>query len=279
MTDSLLSEYLAWLRDCRRRPRTIEARAAVLTRLSDELPFGLEGATAEELQRWIYRDEYSRNTLATYYGAVRSFFIWACDPNQPRLDFDPSSLLPRVGHARGIPRPVTDDVLRDVLARAAQPYWRWAVLAAYGGLRCCEIADLHREHVTRDKLTVVDGKGGKPGIVPTHALVWAAVEDLPPGPIAWAEVGVPATAKFISLRFAHYARRHLHLPGVALHRLRHWYGTTVYQQTKDIRRTQELLRHSSLTSTQVYTLVTDEERSAAIQALPNLTGAPARTSA
>lgn len=272
MTDSLLNEYLAWLRDCRRRPRTIEARGSVLGRLDHALPFGLEGATAEELQQEIYRPEYSRNTLATYYGATKGFYIWACDPAQPRLDFDPSALLPRVTHARGLPRPVTDDELGDVLARAVQPFRRWAVLAAYAGLRCCEIADLHREHVTPTKLTVVDGKGGKPGIIPTHEAVWAELADLPPGPVALTDRGEPANAKFVSLTFALYARRQLQMPAVGLHRFRHWYGTTVYRRTKDIRRTQELLRHSSLTSTQVYTQVTDEEREAAIQALPNLTG-------
>lgn len=272
MTDSLLSEYLSWLRDCRRRPRTIESRGAILARIDRDLPFGLEGATADELQHWIYRPEFSRNTLATYYATVKGFFIWAADPLQPRLDFDPSRLLPQVTHARGLPRPVTDDQLADVLARSAMPFRRWVILAAYAGLRCCEIADLHREHITRERLTVVDGKGGKPGILPTHHLVWTEVADLPPGPLEWTSRGDRATARWVSIAFALYARRQLGLPGVGLHRFRHWYGTTVYRRTKDIRRTQELLRHSSLTSTQVYTAVSDEEREAAIQALPNLTG-------
>ncbi|GAA4681445.1 tyrosine-type recombinase/integrase [Phytohabitans rumicis] len=273
MTDPLLIQYLDWLHDCRRRPRTIEGRRAVLTRMDSELPYGLPLATTDELKAWIYRDEFCRNTLATYYGAARAFFVWATNPADPHLDFDPSALLPQVTHARGLPRPVTDDQLTHVLTHAAEPYRTWSLLAAYGGLRCCEIADLHREHVTAEELTIVDGKGGKPGVVPTHELVWQAVADLPPGPIAWTDKGTPASATYVSLTYALYLRRQLHMPGVGLHRLRHWYGTTVYQQTRDIRRTQELLRHSSLTSTQVYTLVTDEERQAAIQALPNLTGA------
>lgn len=266
--DTLAGQYLDWLRICGRSHRTISSRREILHRLDTELPFGLEQATSDELKEWIFRDEWSQSTRETYYGCVRSFFAWACNPYDPKLDFDPMALLPRPTTPRGLPRPVSDAQLRHILTMSAEPFLLWALLAAYAGLRCIEIAGLHREHVTQESLTVIRGKGGRPGVVPTHPAIWEAVRDLPVGPVAFTQTGQRANDRYVSIRTVVYFRRSLKMEGVGLHRLRHWYGTTIYRNTKDIRRTQELLRHSSPTTTAIYTLVTSEERLAAIQTLP-----------
>lgn len=268
---TLIDQYLEWLRVCNRSPRTITARREILHRIDADLAYGLESATAEEIKSWIYRDKWSAATRETYYGAVKSFFTWATSPLDTRLDFDPTVLLPRPTTPRGLPRPVSDRQLQYILTHAAEPFRRYSVLAAYEGLRCCEIAQLAREDITEQATTIRRGKGGKPGRLPTHPAVWEAVKDLPDGPIAYTDAGVPASAQYVSIRTALYFRRQLKLPGVGLHRLRHWYGTTLYARTRDIRRTQELLRHASPTTTAIYTLVSDEERAAAIHALPIFT--------
>ena len=114
---------------------------------------------------------------------------------------------------------------------------------------------------------MVKGKGDKPAILPTHDEVWRAVRDLPAGPIARSRAGEPVHGRYISCKFLLYCRD-IGLPGVSMHRLRHWYGTTLYQATKDLRKTQELMRHESPATTAIYTLIPDEERRAAIHALP-----------
>lgn len=267
----IISEYLEWLRTCGRSPRTIGARRDILGRVNNALPCGLEQATADELKGWIYRDGWSPATRETYYGAIRSFFVWATNPYDPRIDYDPMGLLPRPSTPRGLPRPVTDRQLARILTESAEPYKTWALLAAYEGLRCCEIAQLDRADIDERTVLVRRGKGGKPGVVPTHPAVWQAVKDLPPGPLAYTDHG-PANGQWVSIRCALYFRRNLKMPGVALHRLRHWYGTNTYKATRDIRVTQELLRHSSPTTTAIYTLVSDEERRLAVEALPIVTG-------
>lgn len=274
MTERLIDQYLEWLRRCNRSIRTITARREILGRIDAELPHGLSSATSDELGGWIYRDGWSSATRETYYGAVKSFFTWACNPYDPKVDFNPTDLLPRPSTPRGLPRPVTDRQLRRILTEAANPYRLWATLAAYAGLRCCEIAQLDREDITERSITIRHGKGGKPGVVPTHSMIWQAVKDLPDGPLAWTDHGEQATAQWVSIRTAVYFRRHLEMPGVALHRLRHWFGTEAYRANRDIRVTQELLRHSSPSTTAIYTLVSDEERRLAVGALPIVTGAP-----
>lgn len=272
---TLLQDYVAWLTICNRSPRTIRARRQILGRIDKELPHGLDLATSDELKEWIFRNGWSQCTRQTYYGAARAFFTWACNPHDARLDFDPTALLPRPSTPRGIPRPVSDAELQHILANAVEPYRTWSKLAAYAGLRAIEIAGLHREHVTQENLHVVRGKGGRPGMLPTHPEIWAAVRDLPAGPIALTKTGDPASDTYVSVTAALYFRQDLNMPGVGLHRLRHWYGTSIYRATKDIRRTQELLRHASPSTTAIYTLVSSEERLAAIQTLPTFT-APSR---
>ena len=269
----LIADYLEWLRQRGQSQRTIDARRDILGRAHNDLPHGLPAATADELATWLYRDAWSPGTRETYHGALRSWYVWATQPDDPRLDWDPSALLPRPDRPRRLPRPVTDDQLRRILTEASNPYRRWSLLAAYAGLRCVEIAQLDRNDITPWAITIRRGKGGRPGIVPTHPAIWAEVADLPSGPLALTDRGEPASAQWVSIRTALHFRRQLGMPGVALHRLRHWYGTEVYRRTKDIRVTQELMRHESPATTAGYTLVSNEERTAAIRTLPTYTGA------
>jgi site-specific recombinase XerD len=51
------------------------------------------------------------------------------------------------------------------------------------------------------------------------------------------------------------------------HSLRHWYATTLLDDGADLRTVQELLRHTSIQTTQCYTKVPDERRVAAVSRL------------
>lgn len=51
------------------------------------------------------------------------------------------------------------------------------------------------------------------------------------------------------------------------HKLRHWYGTTLLISGADIRTVQDLMRHASVQTTEIYTHSTDRRRAAAIAAL------------
>jgi len=63
------------------------------------------------------------------------------------------------------------------------------------------------------------------------------------------------------------------IPGSA-HCLRHWFGTALLEAGVDLRTVQELMRHQSLTSTEIYTRVTDARRAAGIDRLDPFGVAP-----
>lgn len=266
----LLDAYLEHLRRANKSASTIDGRREILGRLDRDLPYGLGRTSTEELAKWLYRDEWSQNTRGTYYAALKDFYAWASDPKDPWISGNPAADLEPAKHARGGPRPVTDEQLHRILTEAAQPYRLWALIAAYQGLRCIEISRLDREHISEKVLVVMRGKGDKMRTHDTDPGVWAAVKDLPPGPIATRPDGQRADAFYVSSTCALHFRRQLKMPGVSMHRLRHWLGCTVQREYRDIRVTQAMLGHASLQSTQIYTDATAEQQRAARSTLPRL---------
>lgn len=267
----IIDAYLEHLRRAGKADSTIDGRREILGRLDRDLPYGIGQTTRRELSGWLYRDGWSRNTRYTYYSAIKDFYAWAADPRDPWLSANPAADLEPVTPVRGVPRPVTDEQLRRILTEARDPFRTWALLAAYMGLRCIEISRLDREHVTEQRLIVVKGKGGRPRVHDTHDLVWEAVRDRPPGPIAVRPDGRRADAFYVSSVSATYFRQTLRIPA-SMHMLRHWLGCTVQREYRDIRVTQELLGHASLQSTQVYTMASAEQQRAARATLPRLAG-------
>lgn len=245
---------------------TINSRRAQLRRMDAELPMGLEEATVEELGEWLARPGWSRETRRTYFNHMKAFYDWATDPRRPHIDWNPAASMTRPKAPKGMPKPVTDDELFDVLTSART--WEVAfLLAAYGGLRCCELATIERRDINQHTITIT-GKGGKVRVVPTHPLIWAAVRDLPRGHL------VAGTAGQISKS----ARDHFDrtgMPAVTMHRLRHWFATTALAAGADLLTVSLLMGHASTQTTRVYCEISDKQRRTAILALPVLTSAPA----
>lgn len=262
--DELIRAHLRWLRASGAAENTVEDREKLLTRMDRVLPYGVEQATEDELADFLGQF-VAVQTKATYLTHIRGFYRWATDPARPLLDFDPSATLKRPRVPEGTPRPVTDDELARILTIPA-PWIAPIVLAAFGGLRCFEIAPLRRQDITADLITIRYGKGGKPATVDTHPMVWRHVEPLPKGPLIRKVKGEPADATWLSQRIAYQIRK----VGVeaTAHRLRHWFGTNVLAGCGNLRVVQEALRHSNLSTTQVYTKVNPDQRRAGVQSLP-----------
>ena len=120
-------------------------------------------------------------------------------------------------------------------------------LAAFGGLRVAEIAGLDRDDIIEAKglVRVRHGKGDKERIVPLHPDVLTALRVLPMprcGPIFVRPHGGKFPPNRLGVVVARYLRD-LSIDATA-HQLRHWFATSVYAATHDIRVTQEFLGRS-----------------------------------
>lgn len=263
---TFIDEFLLHLADLDRAAATTQTYEGVLRRMDRDLG-GLQDSCADEIKAWINGGARSKGTRATYRAAVNSFFTWACNPADPRLDFNPMGLVPTVKVQRRTRPPAPEPELADILARAARPYRDWFVLASFGGLRCTEIAQLDRGDVTEESMRLL-GKGDKERVVPTHPVAWAAVLDLPPGPVARNAIGGRATRQEISWRGNRYLHKSLGYPQITMHAFRRRFGTKVYEASGyDVRLVQELLGHSSPATTALYVAVAAPARARAVRRL------------
>lgn len=262
MSDHIAAYERHLREDLGRAEATVECYLGILTRMDRELPAGLTHACQDELQDWINADGHGRACRNLYRAVVRGFFAWACDPDEERLDFNSARRLRRVHVPLQDTQRIPTEQVQAVLAAAARPYLDWFLLASHAGLRCIEIAQLDREHVTADELWV-QGKGGKARIVPTHERVWAAVRDLPPGPVAGG-----LTRQQISHAGNWRLQKVLRQPELSMHKLRGWFGTAAYEASgEDLIVVKELLGHASVATTQRYVATRTSRKRTAVAGL------------
>lgn len=244
-------------------PNTVADRRRILWQLHKQLRHGIAYANEKQIRDWLATPGWSDNTRRTYGGHVLEAFRWwfaegLVTPN-------PAAKI-RTPKARpGKPRPAGEDVIALLLGEP-EPLPTIVLLGAYAGLRRAEMAACHRGHITEDVLWIPRAKGGAEQSVPCHPLVWAHVADLPDGPLLRNRAGGQMDPDQLS-GYWRRARRRLGLPETLVpHQLRHRFGTQVRRE-HDVLVAQKALRHSSLTSTAVYTAVDNAEVVQAIRAL------------
>ncbi len=256
--------------------RTIEARAYTIQRLSK---CGINPLTAnrEALTEWmsLLTDSRSgqpveRSTKATYRSQLRSFYDWMQDTG--RREDDPSAKLPKPRTSAGIPRPLSFPQVEAVLAACsdsrAHQTRAYVILACYEGFRVHEVAKIRGEDIQGAEL-FVRGKGGKASTVPLHPKVLELASSMPA--TGWwfptgSESGhvhrcsVSSAIKRAMIRAG--------VPGTP-HACRHFYGTQVLKATGgNLRLTQRAMRHSSPSTTAIYTQIADDELFRAVSGIP-----------
>lgn len=270
----LIPRHLEHLEGAGKSPRTVADRKRLLEHADACLPYGLDEAHYDEIAAYLANSAWSTWTRSTYWSHLRGYYRWAVKVGE--LTLDPMGLLDRPPAGECLPDPVTDDELALALHRSpAQPWGMAIMLAAYAGLRCCELVRLRREDVTVNDLRVRVGKGRRAAVIPTSPILWAYLQGRPRGLLVTSVTGLAMSAHYLASnqRRLHWER--IGLAEVHLHRFRHWYGTTLLRLGADLRTVQELMRHRSIISTQGYTLIVSEQRSQAIATLPSVTHRPA----
>lgn len=250
---------------------SIEARARTMRLLQDWMaPKSMVDANAQDIELWLDARRIGPKTRYAIISHLHMFYRWAV--RQGHVAADPTEDIDRPRIPQNVPRPISDDNLALALDRADPVCRAILSLAAYAGLRAQEIAGVRREdileHLAEPMLIVSKPKGHKERTVPLHPKVWAAlnVGILPrTGPVF---TGLNGT-QWPAWRVSHLANDHLgalQIPST-LHSLRHYFATKVYGVSLDLRLTQELLGHSSPTTTAIYTQYAKGRASEVVAAL------------
>ncbi len=149
------------------------------------------------------------------------------------------------------------------------------MIGVYQGLRVAEICALDRHDVDVESLilTVREGKGAKDRILPLHRDVAAVVReylssrfDTSPALFLSRRGERISTSQVRRMVKAAAAEAGI-AKNVSPHKLRHSFATLLLERGVNIRVVQELLGHSSLETTQIYTHVAKGPKQEAIDAL------------
>lgn len=268
---SLLHLWATWQYAQSLSVRTVTERAWTVRRMAEWCGVAPELATLEHIVRWLAEgadsDEgWSARTRWTYHSTLRAWFSWLQTQGH-RVD-NPMLHIPSPRRPKSEPRPVTDEELGRILrVRMWKRTRAMALLATLQGLRVHEIAKVKGEHFDLIARTmIVHGKGNVTKVLPLHPLVVEIAYQMPrKGHWFPSKSGGHVRRESVSHTLGQVFTR----AGVqgAGHRLRHWYCTALLEAGVDLRTTQELARHASIQSTQIYTQVKNERRAEGIERL------------
>lgn len=251
--DPVIRKHCDYIRRQGRRDRTVIDRRGLLTRLHLYLGKPLAEATPDDLDRWQLSLRVSLSSVATYATHARAFYAWA--EEMGLVGESPARNLPVPRLPKRLPRPIPERELKVAIRCAPEPERTWLLLSSYAGLRAGEITRIRREDISQEDGTTllhVDGKGGRPRVVPlatpvARALLSHAVGQ---GIVFRTPTGAPWRSGHVSTRMTRYFQS-LGM-NFTLHAGRHRFGTAMYAQSQDVREVQELLGHQSLSTTSLY---------------------------
>ena len=211
----------------------------------------------------------SGRTIAYTISGWRGFFNWLV--KHRGFSHNPCAGLRAPKSPKSLPKALSPDQMARLLEGAADTPLEWRDKAMFelfysSGLRLAELVSLNAadaEGILREGEVTVTGKGAKTRIVPVGSKARQALEAWLGRRAALARPDVPAL--FVGARGsrvgASSVRYALSRWGVRLglpqhvhpHMLRHSFATHVLQSSGDLRAVQEMLGHSSISTTQVYT--------------------------
>lgn len=239
-----LAEWEISMVDRGLREQTIYQHLRVVEMLDREIDHDL---TPSSLIAFCRKRELAPGTAYQYHSICAAFFCWAVLAG--KADVDPFLTGPRPSKPRYRARPAGTDDMQIVFAQAREPERSWALLAAYAGLRCGEIARVSGRdlvpHTDGWLLRIPEGKGSKPGSVPAHPIIVKMLRDAPTGRV-WNSMTAQKVSQRSNAEFRRIGAR------CRMHELRHAFATELYRKTRDVLTVQHALRHEQLETTARY---------------------------
>jgi integrase/recombinase XerD len=253
------------LEELGRSPNTIRQYTWHAQRLVDYLGEDPADITREDLSRYRHylanKCDYTKTSLYMVTMAIKGFFSF--------LEMDTADTLPRPSRRKSLPKYLTEAEAHNLLMAAEHDPRDHAILTvmAYTGLRVSEVCHLDCEHISLGErtLSVVSGKGDKDRMVvfaqPTAVALrrWLEARDeVDTDALFLNRNGTRLSPRSIQRIVKAYAEDAGIRKVVTPHVLRHTMATTLLRHGADIRIIQQLLGHSSIATTQIYTHVDDQ---------------------
>lgn len=271
--DEAIEDFAEYQRIVRgRSDATVRGYCSDLRLLATEVP-DFSAFTLNSLREWLAHavsEGKSRSTLARRTAAVRAFSTWAAREGYLKTDVAQRLATPKVG--KHLPTVMSPSAAQELMGNAVSAdeihFLRDSAMLEFlyaTGARVAELVGLNIGDIDVSRRTArVTGKGNKQRVVPFGDAAHDAL-------CAWLQIGRPqlagdTEAVFVGTRGGRIDPRQVRrvveraalvtgTPGLTPHGLRHSAATHLLEGGADLRIVQELLGHSSLQTTQVYTHV------------------------
>lgn len=255
---ALLPAFATHQRAAQQAPDTIRLYGYRLADLAAAHPRP-DRVTTAHLEQFLAEASGGAGKRHQMRAAFRAFYRWA--RRAGLVTHDPAADLPAIRVPAGVPNPCPDLVIRNALDAAAPRTRLMLLLAAYAGLRCCEIANVHARDWDGYRLHVI-GKGRKPRLVRIRrAELVGLLGELEGYAFINHRTGEPIGRAYVSRLMAEA------LPGRWTgHKLRHRYATVALDGTKDILAVGDQLGHAAASTTQRYCRVATDRLDAVAEA-------------
>lgn len=230
---------------------TVWARCSIARQWTERLDW--RRATFRDVEAWLAESELTPGSTRNRVANLRAWYRWAIREGLCR--HDPTMLvdLPRL--PQRLPRPARDEQIGEVLARSTPATAAMIGLMACAGLRCVEISRLDWDDVELVAGTViVMGKGMKERsleLADDVVRLLAALDGVA-GPVFTGVRGGRLSPARVSQTVCSAFRQCGY--ATTSHQLRHRFATTsLTHPDADLLTVRDLLGHSSVSTTQIYT--------------------------
>ncbi len=224
---------------------------------------------------YLRNKDISSTSIARIISSLKSFFNYLLNTNLIESTVVQSLRTPK--QKKSLPRPISSKLAIETIEYAQdmeKEKWiglrnKSILMLLYGcGLRISEALNLNFEDINENDYLIIKGKGNKERMVPLMDYVKNDIEnymhECPKNFMKDDPLFVGKRLDRLSPRIIQYVlekiRHNLSLPETATpHALRHSFATHLLNSGGDLRTIQELLGHSSLSTTQKYTKVETEK--------------------
>ena len=224
---------------------------------------------------YLRNKDISSTSIARIISSLKSFFNYLLNTNLIESTVVQSLRTPK--QKKSLPRPISSELAIETIKHAQdmeKEKWigmrnKSILMLLYGcGLRISEALNLNFEDMNENDYLIIKGKGNKERMVPLMDYVKNDIEnyihECPKNFMKDDPLFVGKRLDRLSPRIIQYVlekiRHNLSLPETATpHALRHSFATHLLNSGGDLRTIQELLGHSSLSTTQKYTKVETEK--------------------
>lgn len=215
-----------------------------------------------------HRKGMSSKSLQRELSAIRSFYTFLLKNNLSEIN--PAQHIKAPKQARKLPKTLDVDQVNGLLEAGTSSALEIRDLAMFelfysSGLRLSELSSLDTADLdlADRSLLVRSGKGGKSRLLPIGSKAVKAIDN-------WLQerpknVTVPDAALFVTTKGRRLGRRSIELrlaqwckkkglqEHIHPHMLRHSFASHLLESSQDLRAVQELLGHSNISTTQIYT--------------------------